>query len=129
MKNIKYIEIIFENCDSGQISNEMLSSFIMEDISDNIRLVANAVLTTRCCRTGVIRIDFKKNYAIYTEWNELLIKRVQSPDITSYNIFYTDETMDKIYVPWKGDDYINTLQEITVSDDNIITIFHKPYIT
>lgn len=37
--------------------------------------------------------------------------------------------MDKIYVPWKGDDYINTLQEITVSDDNIITIFHKPYIT
>jgi hypothetical protein len=125
MKDIKYVSIGFHNCDSGEVSKETLSVFDMWGISESISMHMNATAVIRRCRDAIIRIDFKKNYTIYTHFGELLLKRIQTADITSYHIFYNDGTEDNVYVQWGEGEWINELQTITLSDDNVVTIHHK----
>lgn len=98
MKDIKSIDIIFENCDYIKINRNDIGDLYLGGISKSIHLFSNAVVEIWAADKVYLNI---KNNKGKTEFGTSLERQLKNKDITSLKIYYTDETEEIIYCKWK----------------------------
>jgi len=107
MKDIKNIELIFENCDSIAFNPEHLENIIMDDFKTRVhRCACNAIYKFDCANIIFIYI-FKRANQTYQEFrmdgfNRLMFDRITSAnDITGIKLTYGLEDEEEISVDWE----------------------------
>lgn len=129
MKNIKNIEIVFENCECVQIDEKDIIYIILKDINSEIRRVAcNSISKIKF--SDYIGILVSKNAKIkYTcgfqdEDYNAKDRLIGSDDITWIYMNYDDGSEESYCVDWEDgeNEYINKNQKIFVDKFNNIGI-------
>ena len=115
MKDIKKIELVFENCDYVEIQPEDIAC---NSISKYKVIDDMVIILTRNANKQYKPFGFIKNkeyiFDRITEWD----------DITSIDITYKDDTIDHITVTWTGNsDYNNDSQHsLLTPQGNLIIV-------
>jgi hypothetical protein len=124
MKEIKFIELVLENCEIIKIDKQHIGIFRIENIKRSISRVAmNSISDHKSAEEVFIQISSKaNNYNSYvTTWsgNETLpfTRLIKYKDITAISIHYEDDDEEYIYVPWGGEsDYKNEYQSCKINE-------------
>ncbi|SDW24612.1 MULTISPECIES: hypothetical protein [Paenibacillus] len=129
MKDVVFIELVLENCESIEIVAEHMREVRISDITRSIRRIAcNSVSETVVCEHFFATIEPQANVGTaYTFWSgdtaSPFGRLTEHSDITALSIRYRDGSSEYIYVPWGGDyDYINDYQRVVLNDDGSLTI-------
>ena len=130
MKDVKKIELVFENCDYVEIQPEDIANLVINNISEKIRRIAcNSISKYKVIDDMVITLtrNANKQYAPlgFIEDKEYIFDRITGwNDITSIDITYEDDTTDYITVTWTGDsDYNNDSQHsLLTPQGNLIIV-------
>ena len=106
MKNIKSIDIIFENCEYININSKDIIWLNFKNIEQEIHRVAcNSI--SKITFANQIEIVLKKNIKttdyIFSEGYDGVQRLFMCNDITSFTIIYEDNTEETIYVDWEDD--------------------------
>ena len=133
MKELKSIILTFENCDSMEISIKYISGLHIRGISDSIEQVnySSGEIETRKSAENIfltVRNSKKLTYKPFNlfESDTVFNRITKFPDITHITVVYSDESRQKIAVPYEpvhGDD--NKHQSVTYLhsfDDLVVTI-------
>jgi len=118
MKQLKSIEIIFENVDSILIPIEKIIMINIERISRTVHIYySNNVIEYLTCNTCYLKLD-KSIEKEKTQYDSELFDRIlRWKDITHIKLIYTDSE-EMINMPWMGDNKdINPIQEANIDDD------------
>lgn len=124
-KDIKYIEIQFENCEVANIPREALNNFWLANIKLNIHICANAVIEDKEAETVWMVIDKEytdNHYSSFADYFEdkkpnITDRLTNYNDITHIYINYNDGTEDCYSCVWAGDsEYNNEAQIVTIED-------------
>lgn len=104
--NLKYFNLVFENCEECKVSVDDIQCFNLDDITENRQLHWNTdkrVFDYLHCLSALV--VFKPSAAnTPTTLTEPLFNRLeQCPDITAIELIYEDDSKELIYVPWLGD--------------------------
>ena len=130
-KKIKYIDIVFENCEEVRLYPEMIRLLEIEGITKSywincFQYENGETYTFIRCNSFSIGIN-SKGLEVNTEEpfsTNLRERLTKHHDITHIDIVFEDGTSEYISVPWgKEEQYTNTKQRTDIEDDYIfITI-------
>ena len=135
--DIKELNIIFENCDMMSFSKDDLEFLYMEEISNNISMQLNCVLHMQVAKhvaIGITKKAAKRKVPIFgnSEWKHTLHDRLgldeknHTKDIASFELVYTDGTIERIYPSWDGDDdYYNPAQRQFYNQEILVIEIQK----
>ena len=106
MKDLKSIDIIFENCEYIKINVNDIIWLNFGKINENIRRTAcNSI--SKITYADEIEIVLKKNVKtedyIFSKGYDGLQRLFMCNDITSFTMTYEDNTEETIYVDWEDD--------------------------
>lgn len=130
--NIKYVELVFENCEVARLYPNMFKYLVIENIVRNKDINCFQHKKGECwddlsCSYFSITI-LPEGYEQKMQWvNQSLKERLEScNDITSVYLTYNNGKEECIYVPWKEDnDYINKYQKTQFESDSITIKIEK----
>lgn len=137
--NIKYIDLVLENCDVVRLEPKDVSRFHIDGITEGIdyygtyKGYAHVSRTHHCTYFGML-IDKPKEipqvgfaYPDNANAYEMIIAH---SDITAIDIIYEDETNEYIYVDFneyndnyninQKNEYYNNMLEVTITESNSI---------
>ena len=135
--DIKELNIIFENCEMMSFSKDDLEFLYMEEISDNISMQLNCVLHMKVAKhvvVGITQKAAKRRFPVFgnPEWQYTLHERLgldeenHTQDIASFELVYTDGTIERIYPSWDGDDdYYNPAQRQFYNQEILVIEIQK----
>lgn len=117
--NIKYIELVFENCEVVRLYPNMFKYLVIENIVKNKNINCFQYEKGEClddlsCSYFEITI-FPEGYNQEMEWtNQSLKERLENGnDITSVYLTYNNGKEERFFVPWKeGNEWINEYQTV-----------------
>ena len=118
MKQLKSIEIIFENVDNILIPIEKIIMINIERISRTVHIYySNNVIEYLTCDACYLKLD-KSMEKEKTQYNNELFNRIlRWKDITHIKLIYTDSE-EMITMPWiDNHKEINLAQEANIDDD------------
>ena len=124
-QKIKYIDLVYENCDSHRLKPDMFHSLIVDGITNEywincFQYEGGEVCEYIKCKSFQIDINKKGMDSICYASKETLEKRLKSwSDITHIDIIFADKTNKYITVPWGGEADINAKQKIKFKKDKI----------
>lgn len=115
--NIKYIDLVFENCEAIRLYSNMFKYLVIDGIVKNKKINCFQYENGECwdnlsCSYFAITL-LPKGYNQKMDWvNQSLKERLKSSnDITSIYLTYNNGEEEGFLVPWKeGNDYINEYQ-------------------
>ena len=129
--NVKYIDLVFENCEVARLYPNMFKDLVIENIVKNKNINCFQYENGECwdsssCSYFAITL-LPKGYNKKMDWiNQSLKERLEScNDITSVYLTYNNGEEEGFLVPWKeGNDYINEYQIVHEDEfiDNAIQI-------
>ena len=129
--NIKYVDLVFENCEVARLYPNMFKYLVIENIVKNKNINCFQYEKGECwdnlsCSYFAITI-LPEGYNQKMDWiNQSLKERLEScNDITSIYLTYNTGEEEGFLVPWKeGNEYINEYQTIHEDkfEDNAIQI-------
>lgn len=121
MKNIKSIDIVFENCEYININKNDIIWIRLGDIEQEIhRIACNSI--SKVTFSNEIEIILKKDiktkdYIFSNGYNG--VKRLfMCNDITSFDIHYDDDSNETIYVDWEDDIHPECNKNQEIIDNN-----------
>lgn len=133
--NIKYIDLVLENCDVVRLEPKDVKRFHVEGITEGIDYYGTSHIsrTRRCTYFGIL-IDNPKeipqvgfSYPDNTNAYEMIIAY---SDITAIDIIYDDDTNEYTYVDFnehndfyninQKNEYYNNMLEVTITESNSI---------
>ena len=126
MKNkIKYIDIVFENCEVAKVKPDMFIGLVVRGITLEYMVNCFQYKDGEVCdylTCEFFEIDIKRGLKSkpfgYT--NQTLEERITAHrDITHVDIFFEDGSNKYISVPWDGGDWENENQKTKVSKEYI----------
>jgi len=111
MKNVKYLELVLENCEVIKFNAKHIKTLEIKNIKKEIQRIAfNSILEYIFCEDFIIQISSKANTldAYETTWgildNRLPFERINDfKDIAAIDVCYDDDTTEYIYVNWSKD--------------------------
>ena len=127
-KDVRFIEITFENLDYVVIPAHYFREFELTDIRTTVRrAAANAILKCTVVNSVMFELDPEVNkdaaafegsvYCISTGEGSLF-DRLQNRDITQMKLIYADKTEEEFSVAWEdeeNDEYRNRLQRTLIN--------------
>ena len=129
--NIKYVDLVFENCEVARLYPDMFKYLVINDIAKNKKINCFQYKNGECsdglsCSYFAITL-LPKGYNKKMDWiNQSLKERLKSgSDITSVYLTYNNGEEEGFLVPWKeGNEYINEYQIMHEDEfeDNTIQI-------
>lgn len=129
--NIKYVDLVFENCEVARLYPDMFKYLVINDIAKNKKINCFQYKNGECCDNSSCSYFaitlLPKGYNKKMDWiNQSLKERLKSSsDITSVYLTYNNGEEEGFLVPWKeGNEYINEYQIIHEDEfeDNTIQI-------
>lgn len=134
MKNVLYIELIFENCDSITLPIDDIEYFYANNIQQSMNLQDNQLNIYKS--VGDLTISIRKSaFNKLTDFADMLDNeeeieyhklknRINSSDITQIHfINFQDETVESLYVEWSDEDeWHNKYQKQEIIDDEYLVI-------
>ena len=129
--NVKYIDLVFENCEVARLYPDMFKYLVINDIAKNKKINCFQYKNGECCDSSSCSYFaitlLPKGYNKKMDWiNQSLKERLKSSsDITSVYLTYNNGEEEGFLVPWKeGNDYINEYQIMHEDEfiDNAIQI-------
>ena len=129
--NVKYIDLVFENCEVARLYPDMFKYLVINDIVKNKKINCFQYKNGECCDSSSCSYFaitlLPKGYNKKMDWiNQSLKERLEScNDITSVYLTYNNGEEEGFLVPWKeGNDYINEYQIMHEDEfiDNAIQI-------
>lgn len=135
MKDIKSLDIVFENCECISIETKYLYGFSLSGIDVSIsRIALNCIHKMNSVKHTEIVIcrDADKEYKPFgvDEYKTTVFDRISTDkDITSLYLRYQDGTEECYYPKWGGDsDYINTYQHSCITPKgNLVLVIDEEY--
>lgn len=127
MSKIKYLDLIFENCEVYRLNSDMFNDINIRGIKENREY--NTIVTKSCeefsLRINRRGLNLKGDYQGLELYDRLNVGN----DITGVALIYEDKREELIYTPWAGeDDYINECQQIhELGDEVLLLISEKEY--
>ncbi len=133
--NIKYIDLVLENCDVVRLEPKDVKRFHVDGITEGIDYYGTSHISrTRHCTYFGILIDKPKEipqvgfaYPDNTNAYEMIIAY---SDITAIDIIYDDDTNEYTYVDFnehndfyninQKNEYYNNMLEVTITESNSI---------
>lgn len=142
-KKIKTLDIIFENCEVYSLTPDMIDTFYVSNISENIGINLfqyenGEVYGSLSCQEALLSINKKGMQLKDSIDNMTLEKRLKCRDITHFDIIYKDGSNSCIEVPWEdkdGNEFINKLQNIFYTEyfrndgESLVVIINKKPLT
>lgn len=124
--NIKYVDLVFENCESIRLYPDMFKDLVIENIAKNKKINCFQYKNGECwdnssCSYFAITI-LPEGYNQKMDWvNQLLKERLKNNnDIACICLTYNNGKEEDIYVPWnENNDYINEYQKTQFESDSI----------
>ncbi|MFH2044404.1 MAG: hypothetical protein ABIK92_04585 [Pseudomonadota bacterium] len=131
-RKIKYIDIVYENCEIHRLKPDMFSGLIIRNITKEycincFQYEKGEVNQFINCTYFSIFIN-KKGMAHRERGlqRDTLRKRIKDfKDITHVDLFFTNGTNEYISVPWGGDNYENEKQKVEFGENEISIIIEK----
>lgn len=134
MKNVLYMELIFENCDSITLPIDDIEYFYANNIHQSMNLQDNQLNIYKS--VGDLTISIRKSaFNKFTDFANMLDNeeeieyhklknRINSSDITQIHfINFQDETVESLYVEWSDEDeWHNKYQKQEIIDDEYLVI-------
>lgn len=134
MKNVLYMELIFENCDSITLPIDDIEYFYANNIQQSMNLQDNQLNIYKS--VGDLTISIRKSaFNKLTDFADMLDNeeeieyhklknRINSSDITQIHfINFQDETVESLYVEWSDEDeWHNKYQKQEIIDDEYLVI-------
>lgn len=123
-KQVKYIDIVFENCDVYRVTPDMIVMFSVDHLYSSLgvncfQYTQGEVYNSLHCKHALLVLN-KKAFNVQGMFEDsALEERLKWKDITHFDVIYTDKTNDYITVPWQnynGNEYINALQNNLYQD-------------
>lgn len=133
--NIKYIDLVLENCDVVRLEPKDVKRFHVDGITEGIDYYGTSHIsrTRRCTYFGIL-IDKPKeipqvgfSYSDNTNAYEMI---TAYSDITAIDIIYDDDTNEYTYVDFneyndfyntnQKNEYYNNMLEVTITESNSI---------
>lgn len=133
--NIKYIDLVLENCDVVRLEPKDVKRFHVDGITEGIDYYGTSHIsrTRRCTYFGIL-IDNPKEipqvgftYPDNTDAYEMI---TAYSDITAIDIIYDDDTNEYTYVDFnehndfyninQKNEYYNNMLEVTITESNSI---------
>ncbi|MDE7425727.1 MAG: hypothetical protein K2N51_18870 [Lachnospiraceae bacterium] len=139
---LKYIEFVFENCDSIKIEGKYIGDFLVDDLEKSIKRIAcNLIEKIEVANTIAIEIHkdankerYQFNQTQYEDFKQMTFDRLKEyADITSIQFELEEDYVEEgqvlcreyynYYVDWSGDsEYTNEAQKIYLSKDGNLYI-------
>ena len=121
MREIKFIELVLENCEVIKILPRYIGAFNINNIHRSIsRATTNAILETASCDLLYLQISSK-----FTDSTSMWLEKGISPidrltkcrDLVGVVVNYVDGTDEMVYVPWDDDpsEYTNSYETSRVN--------------
>lgn len=134
MKNVLYMELIFENCDSITLPIDDIEYFYANNIQQSMNLQDSQLNIYKS--VGDLTISIRKSaFDKFTDFADMLDdeeeieyhklkNRINSSDITQIHfINFQDETVESLYVEWSDEDeWHNKYQKQEIIDDEYLVI-------
>jgi len=129
LTTIKYIDIVFENCEHCRLPPHMLNGLMVQDITKSywincFQYKKGEINTFLSCKQFFITINpsgLKIKTEMGGETETSLKKRLLScNDITNVQICFEDGTSEYISVPWEGEHYTNELQTVKPDGKSLV---------
>ncbi|UXR08197.1 hypothetical protein [Staphylococcus phage vB_ScaM-V1SC04] len=133
--NIKYIDLVLENCDVVRLEPKDVKRFHVDGITEGIDYYGTSHIsrTRRCTYFGIL-IDNPKEIPqvgfIYPDNTDAYEMITAYSDITAIDIIYDDDTNEYIYVDFnehndfyninQKNKYYNNMLEVTITESNSI---------
>lgn len=131
MKDIKSIELGFENCDGMVIPVEFLKDIVLKDIKKHIRRTAiNAVWEYE--KAEYFKVEIKKEFD--GDFNESYLgdnsstrfQRIAYGDVALVRINFDEKDYKDIYVKWEGESaYQNESQSTSTNNNGDLVVIIK----
>lgn len=125
-EEIKYIELILENCEVIRIDGKYIGDFDIDNIKESIcRQGCNYIKRMKKCECFYISVYRDANIEKTVEFTMGTLSEKAKPfkrlteydDITQIIIYFNDGKEEIIYVPWDEEsEYRNVYQKTCVSD-------------
>ena len=128
-KKIKYVDIVFENCEAARLKPSEFGCLIIDGIYKKycincFQYEKGEVCEFIKCKEFYIVINVK-GMMVKTLEGELLKDRIKSSnDITHIDLVFTDKTNEYITVPWGKKEYENEKQKVKITKDGIEIIIN-----
>lgn len=126
---IKYIDLVFENCEYARLLPNMFNSLIIDEITKSYYINCfqyknGEVSEFINCDNFYIEIN-KKGLKTKTFMGEETVNIVKDrilrhSDITHIQVYFDNETDEYIGVPYKGELDINEFQKVKMMKNNMI---------
>lgn len=124
--NIKYVDLVFENCEVARLYPNMFKDLVIENIAKNKKINCfqyenGEYWDNSSCSYFAITI-LPEGYNQKMDWvNQLLKERLKNNnDIACISLTYNNGKEEYIYVPWnENNDYINEYQKTQSECDSI----------
>jgi hypothetical protein len=129
--NLKSIEFVLENCECVQIDKEYIDQLCIGKINssyfwqNHLNSIEPNYFTDYCL------IKFTKNFflkSVYYPYEEhrkdseraAYYRLLKGRDVTSVNLHFDNGENQQIYIPWKGNGFINKSQRVKTK--NLVSI-------
>ena len=129
MRDVKKIEIIFENCEYIEFTPKDFGIFLLDDITTSIsRIACNSISELKHAKTVALEIfDTKLNstynpFGIESESKTIKSRFALCDDITSIEITFADDSKQEYYVEWGNDEYTNEHQKTELGENGNLYI-------
>lgn len=140
MKNIKYIDLVLENCDVVRLEKSNIPSLFIEDVYTNIFMYNfNDISESKHCKNLIIGIKKPKSIkqiSLFDGTTNAYEMITKYSDIVAIDIIYEDGTNEYIYVDFNdyNDNYnINQKNEyneeyeeleVSINKENAVEFFN-----
>lgn len=123
-KEIKSIDIVFENCECYSVPREGIEYFSVNNLKTNLTLTRNndAISEMVSCDNFDLHLN-KKGLKVHGDpaWGEgktLLKQRLEQNDISHVDIMFVDDSHLYVAIPWGEDDeYFNSCLKCKIEKD------------
>jgi hypothetical protein len=126
MKDIKEIEIVFENCEAFTVPYKYVHTLIVDGFKNHILIQSNNGRCFDYHSSDYVYLQIEDSPEIVPDVNftNPFKKRIlQYNDITQITLVYIDDEKFNFCVPWGGDDdYTNEAQIVEVLENGRIAI-------
>lgn len=129
MKQIKSIDIIFENCEYISVNEKDVIYIEMNDVKNHIFRIARNYIADLFYSDDIIIIlnkEAKTKGSIFTKDLTGIDRIKKYNDITSIEIKYENDSTKEIYIDWQESDALeNKNQEVLEKNDCIYIVINK----
>lgn len=130
MKEVKFIELVLENCEVIRIERKHIGSFFVSNITRSIsRIATNSISDSLTAEDICIQVSPKANTpsSFRTGWSDdkatPFERIIMYDDIAAINIVYQDESEEYIFVNWGGDSKRNNIYQTSMIAERIGNLY------